>query len=54
MQSFWVSVTYDSEMVLSNCFTVKSREEAVTKMMAYLELEFNMPKGTAVRVNHHY
>lgn len=54
MQSFWVSVTYDTEMVLSNCFTVVTREEAVAKMMTYLELEFNMPKETSVRVNHHY
>lgn len=54
MQSYWVSVSYDSEMVLSNCFTVSSREEAVSKMMTYLELEFNMPKDTSVRVNHHY
>jgi len=54
MQSYWVSVSYDAEMVLSNCFTVSSREEAVAKMMTYLELEFNMPSGTSVRVNHHY
>lgn len=54
MQSFWVSVSYDSEMVLSNCFTVNTREEAVSKMMSYLELEFNLPKQTPVRVNHHY
>lgn len=54
MQSYWVSVSYDSELVLSNCFTVNSREEAVSKMMTYLELEFNMPRNTSVRVNHHY
>lgn len=54
MQSYWVSVSYDSEMVLSSCFAVSSREEAVAKMMAYLELEFQMPKDTPVRVNHHY
>ena len=53
MQSYWVSVTYDSELILSNCFSVRSRDEAVSKMMTYLELEFNLPRDTAVRVNHH-
>jgi len=54
MQSYWVTVSYDAETVLSNCYTVKSREEAVSKMMTYLELEFNLPKNSSVRVNHHY
>ena len=54
MQSFWVSVSYDSDTVLSNCFTVNSREEAVSRMLTYLELEFNLPKQAPVRVNHHF
>ncbi len=54
MQSFWVSVTYDADTVLNNCFTVKNREEAVSRMLTYLELEFNLPKQSPVRVNHHF
>lgn len=53
MQSFWVSVSYDKEMVLSNCFTTTTREEAVECMLNYLRLEFDLPEGVNVNVNHH-
>lgn len=53
MQSYWVSVSYDAEVVLNNCFTVASREEAVSRMMDYLHLEFDLPRETNVKVNHH-
>lgn len=53
MQSFWVSVSYDKELVLSNCFTTATREEAVERMMNYLRLEFDLPESVNVNVNHH-
>ncbi|MEB3327929.1 MAG: hypothetical protein VKQ33_01715 [Candidatus Sericytochromatia bacterium] len=52
MQNFWVSVSYDRELVLSNCFTTTSREEAVACMMTYLQLEFDLPASTPVKVAH--
>jgi hypothetical protein len=53
MQSYWVTVSYDSDVILNNCFTVASRDEAVDRMMNYLHLEFDMPRETAIKVNHH-
>ena len=53
MQSFWVSVSYDKEQVLSNCFTTTTREKAVECMLNYLRLEFELPVTTNVNVNHH-
>lgn len=53
MQSFWVSVTYDTDIVLNSCFTATSRDEAVSCMLNYLQLEFDLPKETNVSVNHH-
>lgn len=52
MQNFWVSVSYDKEMVLSNCFTTSTREEAVACMLNYLRLEFDLPTGAPVNVAH--
>jgi hypothetical protein len=53
MQSFWVTVNYDKEMVLSNCFTTRTREEAVDCMLNYLKLEFELSETAKVKVNHH-
>lgn len=53
MKSFWVSVSYDENVVINSCFTVGSREEAVTRMMDYLALEFDLPQHTRYNVNHH-
>lgn len=53
MQSFWVSVSYDKELVLSNCFNTNTREEAVELMMEYLRLEFELPESVHVNINHH-
>ena len=53
MQSYWVSVSYDSDVVLNSCFTVPSREEAVACMLNYLHLEFDLPKDSTPRINHH-
>ncbi|MDB5096077.1 MAG: hypothetical protein JWM80_498 [Cyanobacteria bacterium RYN_339] len=53
MQSFWVSVSYDKELVLSNCFTTATREEAVECMLTYLRLEFELPEQVNINVNHH-
>ena len=39
MQSYWVSVTYDAE--------------AVSMMLDYLSLEFDLPRDASVRVKHH-
>lgn len=53
MQSFWVSVSYDQSVVINSCFTVGSREEAVTRMMDYLHLEFDVPQQTPYSVVNH-
>lgn len=53
MQSFWVSVSYDKELVISHCFNAPTREEAVEKMLQYLHLEFDLPVSVNVKVNHH-
>lgn len=52
MQSFWVSVSYDKELVLSHCFTARSREEALEQMLTYLKLEFELSESTTICVNH--
>lgn len=53
MQSYWVSVSYDSDVVLNHCFKAASREEAVSCMMNYLELEFGVSSDTDVTITHH-
>lgn len=53
MQSFWVSVSYDKELVISNCFSATTRDEAVEMMLQYLHLEFDLPQSVNVKVNHH-
>ena len=53
MQSFWVTVSYDKEMVLSHCFKTTTREEAVERMLQYLKLEFELPSSVQVKINHH-
>jgi hypothetical protein len=54
MQSFWVSVSYDKETVLSNCFKAENREAAVASMLNYLKLEFDLPENSLVKVAHQY
>lgn len=53
MKSYWVSVAYDAEIVLNNCFVAESRDAAVAAMMNYLHLEFDLPKQTELQVQHH-
>ncbi|MBO9540538.1 hypothetical protein J7643_08105 [bacterium] len=53
MQSYWISVSYDADVVLNHCFKADSREEAVSRMMTYLELEFGVSRDTEVTVTHH-
>ncbi len=52
MQSFWVSVSYDKGLYLSNCFTTRSREEAVERMLDYLRMEFELPTSVDVNIRH--
>ncbi|MEB3195956.1 MAG: hypothetical protein VKP62_02025 [Candidatus Sericytochromatia bacterium] len=53
MQSFWVSVSYDKELVLSHCFPAETREAALESMLNYLRLEFDLPAGADIKVAQH-
>lgn len=52
MQTFWVTVNYDADLVLTQAFETATREEAVEKMLEYLRLEFELPVATPVNVTH--
>lgn len=53
MQSYWVTVSYEADVVLNHCFTVQNRDEAVAMMLDYLSLEFDVPRDASIRVKHH-
>jgi hypothetical protein len=53
MHGYWVTVSVDDNAMMSHCYQTGSQEAAVARMIAYLELEFDLPRHMPISINHH-